>query len=107
MFGPPPSPGGIAAIVAAGIVGTAQIATIAATRFTGSGGSISPPDITIPSGAPPGGGGGGGNGATGTGNEDVTTNIADLLNNKVEVSIVEIEAVGAQVNEIDDISTID
>lgn len=98
------TPFGIAASVAAGVTGAAQIATIAAQRFEGTAGSIEPPDISIPDDV---GSDGSDAGATiGGDQENQGTATEGLLQPKLEVSIVEIENVASKVNEIDAISTI-
>jgi hypothetical protein len=107
QFGPPPSPLGIAAIASAGIIGAAQIATIASQKFEGTAGSITPPSFSSPSG---GGSGDTGTGATTGGDANVQTDTGtdpnSLLNQQVEVSIVEVQKVASTVNEIDNISTV-
>lgn len=106
MFGPPPSPAGIAAITSAGIIGAAQVATIAATKFQGSAASISPPNITIPD--VPDDTGGTTTGGTGGGSDEILpgTDTSSLLNPNLTVSIVEVNKVQESVNDIEEISTL-
>ena len=107
MFGPPPSPMGIAGIAAAGIIGGAQMAIIARQRFEGSAASISPPDITIPSVDDSIGGGSSGSSGGGSGGDDLPgTDTSGLTDPKIQVSIVEIENVKMQVEQIEEISTL-
>jgi hypothetical protein len=77
MFGPPPSPAGIAAIASASVIGLAQIGTILATKFEPSASNISPPSINTSIG---GGGSGGAEQETGLNNNDQTTLTSGLLN---------------------------
>jgi hypothetical protein len=106
MFGPPPSPMGIAAMLAAGIIGGVQIAQIARTNFQGEAASISPPEFNIPSVGGGEGNNNSGSGNGGTGIDANTTLTAPLLQPPLEVSIVEIQKVGKNVDKISEIGTL-
>jgi hypothetical protein len=106
MFGPPPSPMGIAAMAAAGIIGGIQIAQIARTEFKGESASISPPELSIPSVDNTGGGNQQNQGTQNAGDNGTITYTEPLLKPKLEVSIVEIQKVGKNVDNISEIGTL-
>lgn len=104
-----PTPLGIAGMAAAATIGALQIATISATKFEGTASQIQAPSFNIPdAGTGDTGGGAGGGSGTGGGNtqDDTGTNVSDLLQPKLQVSVVEINEVANSVSEVDDISTI-
>lgn len=114
MFGPPPSPLGIAGIAAAGVVGGLQAAVVARQQFEGSAGSISPPnfsDFAVPDAGGGGEGGtGGGSNQTGSQQTNTVTNTDNLINGikptKVILSMVELNEMQDDMNQIDAVSTI-
>lgn len=106
MFGPPPSPMGIAAMAAAGIIGGIQIAQIARTEFKGESASISPPELSIPSVDTSGSGNQQNQGTQNAGDNGTITLTEPLLQPKLEVSIVEIQKVGKNVDNISEIGTL-
>ena len=110
QFGPPPSPAGIAAIAAAGVITATQIAAIASQRFEGSGGGTSLP-------APNTSGLSVGEQTaetTGNANQDTITDTSTLLGGeegegvptKVFVSAVDISNVQSTTEKIDTIGTV-
>jgi len=111
MFGPPPSPLGIAGIASAGIIGGLQAAIVARSQFSGSSGSISPPDFSDFAVADNGGNSGGGSDGNGQNSQqnNVTTDIDKLINggkSKVILSMVELNEMQNEMNQIEAVSAI-
>lgn len=107
---PPP-----ANFILAGLVGTAtafQVATIASQKFEGTSGSITPPNFGSVSGGGDSGGSdsGGGQNQTGSQQNNITTNTDNLINGtkpqKVILSMVELNEMQSEMNQIDAVSTI-
>lgn len=107
QFGPPPSPLGIAAIASAGIIGAAQAAIVASSKFEGTAGSITPPSFDTPS-IDSGGDTGTGNVNTNNGGQNDTTTATDPLLNPTPIIIsqVEINRVQSDMARIDDLSVL-
>jgi len=111
MFGPPPSPLGIAGIASAGIIGGLQAAIVARSQFSGASGSISPPDFSdfaVTDSGSNSGGGSDGNGQNSQQN-NVTTDIDKLINggkSKVILSMVELNEMQNEMNQIEAVSAI-
>jgi len=111
MFGPPPSPLGIAGIASAGIIGGLQAAIVARSQFSGSSGSISPPDFSDFAVTDNGGNSGGGSDGNGQNSQqnNVTTDIDKLINggkSKVILSMVELNEMQNEMNQIEAVSAI-
>lgn len=111
MFGPPPSPLGIAGIAAAGTIGGLQAAVIARQQFQSSAASISPPDFSDFAVNDSAGSSDSGNGSNQNGSQqnNVTTNTDNLINggtSKVILSMVELNEMQKEMNQIESISTI-
>ena len=111
MFGPPPSPLGIAGIAAAGVVGGLQAAVVARQQFQGSAGSIAPPNFADFGVAEAGGGASdaGGGVQTGAHQSNVTTSTDSLINgnkSKVILSMVELNSMQNEMNQIEAVSSI-
>ena len=111
MFGPPPSPLGIAGIAAAGVVGGLQAAVVARQQFQGSAGSIAPPNFADFAVADAGGGASdaGGGAQTGSQQSNVTTSTDSLINgnkSKVILSMVELNSMQNEMNQIEAVSSI-
>lgn len=107
---PPP-----ANFILAGLVGAAaaaNIATIAAQKFEGTAGSITPPNFSNIGGAIDGGASSGtdNNNQTGSQQNNITTNTDNLINGtkptKVILSMVELNEMQSEMNQIDAVSTI-
>lgn len=107
QFGPPPSPLGIAAIASAGIIGAAQAAIVASSKFEGTAGSITPPSFDTPS-ISSGGDTGTDNGSGNNGGQNDTTTATDPLLNPTPIIIsqVEINRVQSDMARIDDLSVL-
>jgi len=110
-FGPPPSPLGIAGIASAGIIGGLQAAIVARSQFSGSSGSISPPDFSDFAVTDNGGNSGGGSDGNGQNSQqnNVTTDIDKLINggkSKVILSMVELNEMQNEMNQIESVSAI-
>lgn len=108
-FGPPPSPGGIAAIASAAAITSLQVAAIASAKYDGGGGSV-------PAASASGVSSGGSGGNSGNANDDTITDTAPLISDedpvnpkatKVFVSAVDISNVQATSEKIDTIGTLD
>lgn len=112
MFGPPPSPLGIAGIAAAGVTGALQAAVVARSQFSGSAASISPPDFSDFAVSDSGGGGSGGGGESqqsGSQQNNTTTATQGLINggsSKVILSMVELNEMQNEMNQIEAVSSI-
>ena len=96
----------------AAVAGAAQIATIASQKFEGSAGSITPPNFGSVSGGGDSGGSDSGSGQNQTGSQqnNITTNTDNLINGtkpqKVILSMVELNEMQSEMNQIDAVSTI-
>ena len=107
MFGPPPSPLGIAGIASAGIIGGLQAGVVASSQFQGSAGSITPPSFDTPSIGADTGSGSDNNGSSNTGQNDTTTSTDTLLNlTPIIISQVEINRVQSDMARIDNLSVL-
>jgi hypothetical protein len=105
IFGPPPSPMGIAGITAAAVIGGVQAVIIAKQNFQGSASSISPPNISIPS--TNNNLGGGNNNNNGGSKIDLSgTDTGNIPDTNIKISIVEIETVQNQIQQIEEVSTL-
>lgn len=113
MYGPPPSPLGIAGIASAGIIGGLQAAVVARTQFESGAAQISPPDFSdfavsdtdSESDSST-------SSQSGSQQNNITTQTAGLINGggvgstKVILSMVELNEMQNEMNQVDAVSTI-